>query len=145
MSEVAEEGRTVVFVSHNLAIIQALCKRGVLLERGEVVTDAPVKDAINAYLAGLERAAMGDLLERTDRDRRGWSDTMIGRLEVRDEGGGPATSIVAGQPVTISIERHRASSAPGVPAGDRQRPRAAGRDPRQPDVLRVRHPGLRPR
>ena len=95
--------RTVVFVSHNLAIIQALCKRGVLLERGEVVTDAPVKDAINAYLAGLERAAMGDLLERTDRDRRGWRDTMIDRLEVRGEGGGPADAIVAGQPVTISI------------------------------------------
>jgi len=37
MNEVAKEGRTVVFVSHNLAIIQALCTRGILLERGEVV------------------------------------------------------------------------------------------------------------
>ena len=103
MSEVAGEGRTVVFVSHNLAIIQALCRRGVLLERGEVVTDAPVKDAINAYLAGLERAAMADLLERTDRDRRGWRDTMIRRLEVRSRGGGPPDAIVAGQPVTITV------------------------------------------
>jgi lipopolysaccharide transport system ATP-binding protein len=103
MTEVASEGRTVVFVSHNLAIIQALCRRGVLLERGEVVTDAPVNDAINAYLAGLERVASTDLLERTDRDRRGWRDTMIRRVELRDGGGGPPDAIVAGQPVTISV------------------------------------------
>ena len=43
MGEVAREGRTVLFVSHNLAIIQALCQRAVLLERGEVVADAPVE------------------------------------------------------------------------------------------------------
>jgi lipopolysaccharide transport system ATP-binding protein len=104
MSEVAGEGRTVLFVSHNLAIIQALCRRGILLERGEVVTDAPVKDAIAAYLAGLERSASTDLLERTDRDRRGYRDTLIRRVEVRAEGGGPADAIVAGQPVTISVE-----------------------------------------
>ena len=42
MGEVARQGRTVIFVSHNLAVIQALCARGVLLERGRVVTDAPV-------------------------------------------------------------------------------------------------------
>ena len=104
MSDVAGEGRTVIFVSHNLAIIQALCKRGVLLERGELVTDAPVQDAMNSYLADLERAASGDLLERTDRDRRGWRDTMIRRVEVRDAGGGPLDVIVAGQPMTISVD-----------------------------------------
>src|SRR5437773_3405766 len=37
MGEVAQQGRTVIFVSHNLAIIQALCERGVLLERGRAV------------------------------------------------------------------------------------------------------------
>src|SRR5215211_5105872 len=41
MTEVASQGRTVIFVSHNLAIIQALCTRGILLERGEVKADAP--------------------------------------------------------------------------------------------------------
>src|SRR6478735_4923990 len=50
LGEVAEEGRTVIFVSHNLAIIQALCDRGVLLERGEAVADAPVREAIDRYL-----------------------------------------------------------------------------------------------
>ena len=50
MGEVARDGRTVIFVSHNLAIIQALCRRGVLLERGEVLVDAPVDEAVPHYL-----------------------------------------------------------------------------------------------
>src|SRR5437660_5024097 len=50
MGEVARQGRTVVFVSHNLAIIQALCQRGILLERGEVVIDAPASETIDRYL-----------------------------------------------------------------------------------------------
>ena len=33
MSDVAGEGRTVLFVSHNMAVIQSLCKRGILLEK----------------------------------------------------------------------------------------------------------------
>ena len=36
MAEVAREGRTVIFVSHNLGTIRTLCKRGILLERGQV-------------------------------------------------------------------------------------------------------------
>ncbi len=103
MGDVAREGRTVIFVSHNLAIIQALCRRGVLLERGELVLDAPVQDAVGAYLSALERAAAGDLLERSDRDRRGWRDTLIRRVEVHDGSGGQDV-IVAGRPVTITVE-----------------------------------------
>ena len=104
MTEVASQGRTVVFVSHNLAIIQALCQRGVLLERGEVVADGAVKPTIDQYLSALESAASDDLLERTDRDRRGYYDTKLRRVEIRDESGGPPDVVVSGQPVTIAVD-----------------------------------------
>lgn len=104
MNEVAGQGRTVVFVSHNLAIIQALCERGVLLERGQAVADGPIKQTIDRYLGALERSASDDLLERTDRDRRGYYDTRIRRVEIRDPGGGPPDVIVAGRPATIAID-----------------------------------------
>jgi lipopolysaccharide transport system ATP-binding protein len=103
MNEVAKEGRTVVFVSHNLAIIQALCTRGVLLERGEVVTDAPIDDAINSYLRTLESAASADLLERTDRDTRAYDETLVRQLEIHNPGGAPNV-VVAGQPATIAVD-----------------------------------------
>jgi lipopolysaccharide transport system ATP-binding protein len=103
MNEVAKEGRTVVFVSHNLAIIQALCTRGILLERGEVVTDAPIGSAIDSYLRTLESAASADLLERTDRDTRAYDETLVRRLEIQNPGGAPNV-VVAGQPATIVVD-----------------------------------------
>jgi lipopolysaccharide transport system ATP-binding protein len=103
MNEVAKEGRTVVFVSHNLAIIQALCTRGILLERGEVVTDAPIGEAIDSYLRTLESAASADLLERTDRDTRAYDETLVRHLEIQNPGGAPNV-IVAGQPATIVVD-----------------------------------------
>jgi len=104
MESVAKEGRTVVFVSHNLAIIRALCHRGVLLERGRLVADASVAEAIDRYLRGLERAASDDLLERTDRDSRGWDQSLIRRVEISDTTGGHTEMVVAGHPAKIVVE-----------------------------------------
>ncbi|HEU4598803.1 MAG TPA: ABC transporter ATP-binding protein, partial [Solirubrobacterales bacterium] len=104
MNEVAKKGRTVVFVSHNLAIIQALCTRGVLLERGEVKADAPIAEAIDGYLRTLESAASDDLLERTDRDNRAYDETLVRRLEIRDESSGHLNTVVAGRPATIVVD-----------------------------------------
>jgi lipopolysaccharide transport system ATP-binding protein len=104
MNEVAKEGRTVVFVSHNLAIIQALCTRGVLLERGEAVADAPIGEAIDQYLRTLERSASDDLLERTDRDSRAYDETLVRRLEIHDASGSHPNVVVAGRPATIVVD-----------------------------------------
>jgi lipopolysaccharide transport system ATP-binding protein len=103
MGEVAREGRTVIFVSHNLAIIQALCSRGILLEGGRTIADAAVDEAIDSYLRTLEQAASDDLLARTDRDGRGWEGSLISGLSIRDSGGG-ADVVVGGRPVQIAVE-----------------------------------------
>src|SRR6476659_1535269 len=103
MGEVARGGRTVVLVSHNRAIIQALCGRGILLEGGRAIADAPVEETIDSYLRTLERAASDDLLARTDRDSRGWEGTLIRGLEIRNAGG-QADVVVGGRPVRIAIE-----------------------------------------
>jgi lipopolysaccharide transport system ATP-binding protein len=104
MNEVADQGRTVVFVSHNLAIIRALCRRAVLLERGRVVADGPTSRTVDDYLRGLERSATEGLLERTDRDSRGWEDTLVSRIEVRDTEGGLPDVVVGGRPVRVTLE-----------------------------------------
>jgi lipopolysaccharide transport system ATP-binding protein len=103
MNEVASQGRTVVFVSHNLAIIQALCTRGVLLERGEAVVDAPVDQAIDQYLRSLERSASRDLLERTDRDTRAYDETLVRELWIEDVEAGTPDVVIAGRPARIVV------------------------------------------
>ncbi len=53
MSEVARGGRTVLFVSHNMAAVSALCPRSLVLRDGQVLTDGLTREAIAAYYAEL--------------------------------------------------------------------------------------------
>ena len=46
------EGRTVLFVSHNMAAVRSLCERGILLDNGMVYYDGTVSDTIGEYLRG---------------------------------------------------------------------------------------------
>jgi lipopolysaccharide transport system ATP-binding protein len=51
MKDVSQgQGRTVLFVSHNMASIRQLCTRGILLEKGMVTMDGDVLDVVNGYL-----------------------------------------------------------------------------------------------
>ncbi len=51
ISAVATDGRTVLFVSHNLAAVNTLCSRALLLQRGQLLLDGAPDDIIRAYLA----------------------------------------------------------------------------------------------
>jgi lipopolysaccharide transport system ATP-binding protein len=57
MQDVARgEGRTVLFVSHNLAIIRQLCGRSILLEEGRLATTGITSEVLTAYARGLGTA-----------------------------------------------------------------------------------------
>ncbi len=58
MSDVANSGRTIIFVSHNMAAIENLCTRGILLERGETILDASVDMVLSKYLS-IQSAFVG--------------------------------------------------------------------------------------
>jgi lipopolysaccharide transport system ATP-binding protein len=51
MDDVAHSGRTVIFVSHNMAAVDGLCPRSVLLDGGRVIADGPSDDVIRRYVA----------------------------------------------------------------------------------------------
>ena len=59
MQDVARDsGRTVLFVSHNTAALQAICRTGLWLQQGRVVQHGPIGECLSAYLAsGNESAA----------------------------------------------------------------------------------------
>jgi lipopolysaccharide transport system ATP-binding protein len=78
MEEVAGEGRTVLFVSHNMAAVQALCTRGIFLHNGTIFTDSTAGASISAYLRMLEQSVTQDLLARAD--RRGRGEIRLARL-----------------------------------------------------------------
>jgi lipopolysaccharide transport system ATP-binding protein len=49
MTEVSRDGRTVLFVTHNLAALRALCRRSIVFEAGKIVYDGSVEEGIRHY------------------------------------------------------------------------------------------------
>lgn len=58
MTEVAGEGRTIVFVSHDMDAIQRLCSRCIYLRRGEIAVEGPVRSVIADYLLGSDESPL---------------------------------------------------------------------------------------
>ena len=50
MKDVRTDGRTVLFVSHNMTAVNSLCARSILLEKGKIVADGPTADITRTYL-----------------------------------------------------------------------------------------------
>ncbi|MBI1337179.1 MAG: ATP-binding cassette domain-containing protein [Phycisphaera sp.] len=71
MRDVANHGRTVLFVSHNMAAVEALCDTAVHLDHGKVVQVGKPTDVIAGYLRGDESTRKTPLAERTDRKGTG--------------------------------------------------------------------------
>jgi ABC-type polysaccharide/polyol phosphate transport system ATPase subunit len=61
MGEVIAQGTTLVFVSHDLAAVEAACERGFWLHDGVVVADGPVREVLGAYRGAIEDSAQSGL------------------------------------------------------------------------------------
>ena len=101
MEDVAKEGRTVIFVSHNLGTVQALCSRGVLLGQGTVLADGTVDVAVNTYLQNLEQASFQNLLKRTDRQGKG--HVRLSQIGISTGGSYPSTTLATGFPAVFTF------------------------------------------
>jgi len=71
MEDVTHEGRTVLFVSHNMASVESLCSRAVLLESGRVVADGGVREVVDQYLHSIESLPVASIADREDRHGSG--------------------------------------------------------------------------
>jgi lipopolysaccharide transport system ATP-binding protein len=91
MGEAAGEGRTVLFVSHNMAVLQALCQRGMLFDKGQLCYDGSIEDTVARYLSNLEQAMATDLKDRSDRSGR----AIVRLTRVRVSGAAAAQGVLA--------------------------------------------------
>jgi lipopolysaccharide transport system ATP-binding protein len=56
IDDLKEDGKTIVFISHDLSSVERICDRALLLERGEVAVGGSPQDVIKAYLNGSARS-----------------------------------------------------------------------------------------
>jgi lipopolysaccharide transport system ATP-binding protein len=99
MSAVARGGRTVLFVSHNMASMTALCSRAILVDAGRVVLDGPTDATIRGYLTSVNKASNTRLADRTD--RRGTGPLKFLEAWVEDEQGNRVDVVQSGNRVSI--------------------------------------------
>ncbi len=101
MGNIARAGRTVLFVSHNMAAIQTLCRRTLVLEDGRVSFDGPTAKAVAGYLSSPHET--GQSIELAP--YRGYSrQPVFVSLTVRDESGQVATTFPIGATVHLDLE-----------------------------------------
>jgi lipopolysaccharide transport system ATP-binding protein len=111
MQDVTRQGRTVIFVSHNLAAVRSLCSRAVLLEKGRLAFDGSTDEAVERYLGrgdGRETAILeGERLEERVAKRRLYGSEPFfrcTRIAVLDEEGVPVSSFRSDEEIRIAVD-----------------------------------------
>ena len=102
------EGRTVLFVSHNMGSIKALCHHGLLLENGRVKYQGNISDTIIAYLSENKNDYGERLVER--KDRFGIGGIIVKDITVTTINDIPISSVLSGQ--DFKIRFHYESTLP---------------------------------
>jgi len=116
MSDVAQAGRTVLFVSHNMSAILRLTEESIVLERGKLVYRAPTRQAVDYYMAsGLSQSG-----ERVWKPGETPADAAPFRpvaMRVRDAQGKTVDAIQSRQPLEIEVEYELAKPIKGLRVG----------------------------
>lgn len=95
------EGRTVLFVSHNMAAVKNLCNRCIVLENGTVAFEGSTEESINYYLAN--NFEKNDLLKGSE-SRKGSGQVRIIDAFFTNKSGKVVRNLISGEEATLSIK-----------------------------------------
>ncbi|HUJ10295.1 MAG TPA: ABC transporter ATP-binding protein [Verrucomicrobiae bacterium] len=102
MGDVAShEGRTVLFVSHNMAAIDNLCTRAIYLRNGLMAQDGEPSEVIASYLSDLSKSSAISIADRKDRQGQGHARTIS--LELLDASGNAVGHPISGQHLVFRL------------------------------------------
>ncbi len=104
MEEEVLQGRTVLFVSHNMDQVQRLCNRVMLVNQGQCLTIGEPEVTISRYLDSVSRDT-GDAFANP-LSRRGNGNIRFSNLELLDGSGQPASTVATGSPILFRLHYH---------------------------------------
>jgi lipopolysaccharide transport system ATP-binding protein len=104
MENIANSGKTVIFVSHNIGAIKSLCTKAILLNDGELIYDGLTEDTINQYLSTIPNSDHEDSLNsRTD--RVGGDNFRFTELNIYNSKSGIRNkNVISGQKIFIKVK-----------------------------------------
>jgi len=108
-SGIKDSGKTVVFVSHNIASIQNLCNKGIVLSNGKLIFDGSSNDAVQYYLA---QSFSNSLPEITFPNKQ--QDIQITKLQILDANSSLSSNFELGDSVFFNVEYKVSSPLKGT-------------------------------
>jgi ABC-type polysaccharide/polyol phosphate transport system ATPase subunit len=106
MAALVREGRTLVFVSHDMSAVEALCTRAVWLANGCIAADGTARDVVHEYLLDVQRRRV-EASEDIGTDGSS-EDFAITGVELLGAAGSERTEFSPGEPLTVRV-RYRTS------------------------------------
>lgn len=100
MKDISGEGRTVLFVSHNMGAINSLCDKSIVLHHGEVAYNGDVNGGVSYYLANNNNQTTS-LSERTDRTGNG--NFKFSAISFESVSGNAVEEILSGDALKIKL------------------------------------------
>ncbi len=100
MNDVAAGGRTILFVSHNMAAIESLCSSCLYIDAGQLAEQGPVAAVVASYLNSFESEMSEPLAHRTDRS----GDGHVRFTGLRIEGNASDAQIVSGGKLNLILD-----------------------------------------
>ena len=116
MNDVAQQGRTVLFVSHNMSAILRLTEEAIVLNKGKLIKRAPSPEAVDYYLASGQ-AESGQRVWEADDIPAGSEPFRPVAIRIKDRGGNVVDTVRSTEPVTIEWEYHINAPITGLRAG----------------------------
>ena len=105
IGEVAREGRTVLFVSHNMAAIQSFCPRAVLLDQAKLLLDGDANGVIDGYVNHVSVEKTGPLTDlRNHHSRHRGCDRIFSALRILNSNQELTTSLFPGEDLILEFD-----------------------------------------
>jgi lipopolysaccharide transport system ATP-binding protein len=103
MQDVAGNGRTVLFVSHNMAAVQNLCSQGLVLTAGGLAFHGPVSEAIDCYLGPSSETSSGTGTDKVQGRRPSWAKPYIVDARLLDGNGNETRAFNLGSGLVVEM------------------------------------------
>jgi lipopolysaccharide transport system ATP-binding protein len=115
MGQVAGEGRTVLFVSHDMVAVRSLCKDVFLIESGKIIASGNSDEVINKYIMSANSQEKDDYIIRSNtRNREGNGKVIFQEWWIEDEVFGKSRKARSCQSCTFKVKYVSKSSEPLV-------------------------------
>jgi lipopolysaccharide transport system ATP-binding protein len=116
MGDVAQQGRTVLFVSHNMSAILRLTQEAIVLNKGQMIMRAPSQQAVDFYLSSGQSQAGEKIWDAEDVPASSAPFTPIS-LKVKEKSGKVVDTVRSTEPVTVEFEYKLSSPVTGLRVG----------------------------